>query len=93
VPSINSYIPKFRDTLWGNALLRFWRNQKYNSRTTPAGFFLDCSEYRKDKHLFPNWLQPVRGGQGAKLRSNIAAFDAKGRLFVLCAPRRVLSPS
>jgi len=40
-----------------------------------------------------NWLQLVRGGQGAKLRSNIAAFDAKGRLFVLCAPRRVLSPS
>jgi len=63
---------------------------------TPLGLLRIVVSIGRISTFFPtgyNWLQPVRGGQGAKLRSNIAAFDARGRLFVLCVPRRVLSPS
>lgn len=63
---------------------------------TPLGLLRIVVSIGRISTFFPtgyNWLQLVKGGQGATLNSNITALDAKGRLFVLCIPRRVLAPS
>ena len=51
---------------------------------TPLGLLRIVVSIGRISTFFPtgyNWLQLVKGGQGATLRSNITALDAKGRLF------------